>query len=639
MKGLTNLIELYSKQAGASLVLLVKFDGLENSVVSAFPESKFKEGELKKIFNESLKKVEFNTLDKLLANKNVKKCLEQQGFDQFRIDNICSDSDNNFELITFHDKDQESGVSSDNLELIKKSIAEFVQLQTEVKKKYIEPTSNINSVIYSTNATGSEYHFISESVKNIFGLQPDEIIKNRIKLLRTIQPEYFPDYNKFIKKLKKGEKASTEYKIVDLNGRRRFVRHYGFPILANGKVVRVVGVIEDITEEKNVFYRLEKAEEKFKMLLETSKELIISLDSFGYVSHVNKNGAKSLGQTPGEIIGKHFLELIEEKNKNEIANAFQKILSSEDQTNFEAMLVDKFEHEIVFEFIATPVSDEGVISGMVVVGQDVTKSRENEEKIKELNNKLVEANRIISIERDRAKQQITVLEEINKLKNDFISRVSHEFRTPLASIVGFAETLTSDEDLPEDMVAEFSTIILTEGKRLAKLINDVLDFSKVDAEDAKLNRTNIDIVSLLKKQIETFEIQAKEKLITLTKEIPEAEILIHADSEMVAKALSCIIENAIKFTNKDGRISIIAQDFLKEVEIAVNDTGVGISEEDIPHLFEKFSKFETNGLQSNGPGLGLAFVKRVVDLHHGLIQVKSELNKGSSFIIRLPKKK
>jgi signal transduction histidine kinase len=244
---------------------------------------------------------------------------------------------------------------------------------------------------------------------------------------------------------------------------------------------------------------------------------------------------------------------------------------------------------------------------------------------------------MISIEQDRAKQQITVLEELNRLKNEFISNVSHELRTPLASIVGFAETIVSDEDLPREMIEEFSNIILSEGKRLAKLINDILDFSNLETEKDTLEKTEFDIILVLKNLAKKWSKSAEEEGLTFSTEIPEAEIKIRADKERISNAISNLLSNAVKFTNKGGRVTLLARDFLKEVEIIVSDTGIGIPKEDIPKLFQKFSKVGRTGTQIPGAGFGLAMVKQIVDLHDGLVKVSSELNKGSTFIVKLPK--
>lgn len=518
-------------------------------------------------------------------------------------------------------------------------LAENILIRHDLMRKYQETTSNINTVLYSVSGDGSEYFFISENVKELLGYSSDEIKKNKISLLRKIVPDYFKGYSEFIKKLKSGISSSYEYQIINSKGEKKFIRQFGNPIIVDKKVVRVVGSINEITDEKTLLTKLEKSEEKFRLLVETANDLIILLNSFGYVSLVNKNGAMGLGFTPSELIGRHFLELIDENGKSDILNAFQKILSSERAINFEASLLDKFNHSCLFEFFATPIKDSGVISGMFAIGRDITTRRFQEEQVRELNNKLIEANRIISIERDRAKQKITVLEELNKLKNDFISRVSHELRTPLASIVGFAETIVYDEELPKEMISEFSKIILDEGKRLSKVIDDILDFSKLENSDAEMKKTDVNIILLLKNVFDKYEKSALEKKLVYTSKLPDAEIIVYADKDMLSKAFGALLENAIKFTKANGLVTLMLQDFLKESEIIISDTGVGISENEIPFLFDKFMKGKVNLPQNVGAGLGLAYVKQVIDLHHGLIQVRSELGKGTSFIIRLPKKK
>lgn len=512
-------------------------------------------------------------------------------------------------------------------------ITDFAEAEEVVK----ETTKNIESILYSTGPDATNFYFVSDAVKKLFGYLPEDIYNKRVIFLRKIYPEYIKDVRNFINTLSEGKRASVEYKFKDAYGQQKMVRHTGVPILKDGDVIRIVGVIYDITEEKRIIEELEKSEEKFRILIETANDLIFSLDSYGYFKLVNRSGALSLGYYSEDMIGKHFLEFIDENSKSDIAVAFQNILSSEEVTNFEAAFIDKFGTKLIFDIQARPTKKDDEITGMIAIGRDITERRKDEIKLKDLNSKLIEANRINQIERDRAKHQISVLEELNKLKNEFISNVSHELRTPLASIVGFAETMASDEDLPQEAIKEFNGIILTEGKRLAKFINEVLDFSKLETDKGALDISKFDIVPVLLDLFESHKEQAEEKGLTLSKEIPEAEIILHGDRTRIANSIGRLLSNSIKFTNKGGRITIIVQDFLKEVEIIVSDTGIGIAEKEIPNLFQKFKKVSRPGTQLPGAGFGLVTVKQIVDLHRGLIQVKSEVNKGTAFIIRLPK--
>lgn len=507
----------------------------------------------------------------------------------------------------------------------------------QVEDWFKETAQNIGSVLYSSNLDGTKYNFISDAASRIFGYESDDIQSNKVSLIRKINPKYIPDFKKFIEKLKLGENAFVEYQMKDGRNNDLFVRHTGFPIKENEKIVRVVGSISNVTDEIEYRNQLEKSEERFRLLIETAEDLIFTLDSNGYFVTVNTLGARSLGFSPDELIGKHFLEFVDEDNKSNVAVAFQEILKREELTSFEVRFIDKFEEILTFEINARNLKSDDETIGLIGFGRNVTERIKNESKLKELNAKLIEANRMISIEQDRTKQQLTVLEELNKLKNEFISNISHELRTPLASIVGFAETLVTDKDLPSEMVEEFSGIILSEGKRLARLINDILDFSKLETDTNALEKTNFDIILVLNELADRWSKTAKEEGLTFSSEIPETEIIINADKDRIQKAINNLLSNALKFTHKGGRVTLMARDFLKEIEIIISDTGVGIPKDDIPKLFQKFSKVGKTSTQIPGAGFGLTTVKQIVDLHGGLIKVSSELNKGSTFIVKLPK--
>lgn len=515
----------------------------------------------------------------------------------------------------------------------------FCDITKEVESEFAfkETASNISSVLYSTNADGSEYYFVTDAVRNLFGYSPEEVYSNKFLLLRTIEDADFKRFRDFINKLREGESSFVDYKMRDRFGKEHWVRHSGIPIIRNNDVVRIVGMINEITDEKVIQLKLQTSEERFRMLIDTADDLIFILNGFGYFSLVNENGAKALGYTPDEMLGKHFLEFIDKEDEPKIAEAFSKILSSNQVTTFEAAFLDRFDKGVTFEIHAKPLVSDGDVSGMISIGRNITDRKLDEQKIRDLNTKLVEANRIISIERERARHKISMLEELNKLKNDFISNISHELRTPLASVVGFAETIASDPDLPKDTLKEFSEIILSEGKRLAKLINDILEFSKLESGEEELKKETVLLLHLINEVIETFSIQLNEKQLHISREFPGNEITINGDRERLGQVFNNLVSNAVKFTNKGGRISVMVHDYGKEVEVTVTDTGIGIPEKDLPKLFQKFSKIYRPGAPVTGAGLGLARVKQIVELHKGVVRVKSEVDKGSTFIVRLPK--
>ncbi len=375
----------------------------------------------------------------------------------------------------------------------------------------------------------------------------------------------------------------------------------------------------------------------FHLFAEASSELVFTLDQSGVFTYINKYGLKQLKYSSDEVLGTHIFELITERYKSNVGDAFQKIISEKCETSFNAEIIPKVSLEQLYNIRFIPIFNNGELTQLLGVGTNLSNQNTEKKKNEELLAKLTEANRINLIEKDRAKQQINILSELNNLKNEFISNVSHELRTPLASIIGFSETILDDKNLTVDRAKEFSDVILTESKRLAKLINDVLDFSELENEKQHLEKNSINIIDVLSDCAKNYKNESVSKNITLTTKIPESEIIIYADKDRLKKAFNYVLSNAFKFTNENGRITLIAQEFLKEVEIVISDTGIGISEQKLPLLFDKFSKVKRIGNNLPGTGFGLVTVKQIIDLHKGFIRVKSEVDRGTSFIIRLPK--
>lgn len=452
-----------------------------------------------------------------------------------------------------------------------------------------------------------------------------------------IKAEFLKVYDEFIEQVKNQMGFEVEYQLRSNLGIEKSITQFALPFVDKMHEESIIGFIQNKTREKSLLAKLERVEENFETTVEITNHFFFMLDNNGHFNFINEVGAVTLGYLKKELMGKHFFEFIDDESKADVALVFQQILETDNRVFFNIKIVDRFLNKIDFEFTAKSIKENGKVLGMIGIGEDITNKVKSENKIKELNTKLLELNRLISIEKDRAKHQITVLEELNRLKNDFISNVSHELRTPLASIVGFAETIVSDKELPVEMIYEFSAIILEEGKRLAKLINDILDFSKLEGGNETINKQKFDLVKVVLDLIESYSKIAETNGLKINKQIPDAEIIINGDKERVTKVFANLLSNGIKFTKTGGLVTVVIQDFLKEVEVIVSDTGIGIAKEDLPKVFQKFSKINRPGLQLPGAGLGLSVVKQIVELHKGLIRIESELNKGTSIIIRLPK--
>lgn len=392
----------------------------------------------------------------------------------------------------------------------------------------------------------------------------------------------------------------------------------------------------NITYNTELVKKLGDWKDLFVGLVDVLKDLVFILDKEGRIVLINQYGASQLDYTPSELLYKHFTEIIDPVNLSQVNTSVTLALKNE-FAFFETQLIDKFEKPNKFQVNIKSIKDGNDVIGLMGVAKNVTLQRKFEDELSKLKPKLIEADRLISLERSRAANQKIMLEELNKMKSEFVSNISHELRTPLASIVGFSETIASDPNMPSEMRLEFNNIILNEGKRLAKLINDVLDLSRMETGRIALNRTKTNIVKLLKKLIDNTRHKLEEKKQILTYEIPFDEIIIEADEERLYQVFESILDNSIKFTDIHGRIRVILNNLYREVEITISDTGMGIPEKDIPYLFQKFYKVNRPNTDIPGAGMGLVFVKQIVDLHRGLINIQSEPDKGTTVLIKLLK--
>ena len=301
------------------------------------------------------------------------------------------------------------------------------------------------------------------------------------------------------------------------------------------------------------------------------------------------------------------------------------------------------------EYVATPGTMAGKITAMVILFRDITEKKMLED---------AEVARLAA-------------ETANRTKSDFLANMSHELRTPLNSIIGFSDVLQ------EQMVGELNvkqqeyvSYIITSGRHLLALINDILDLSKVEAGKMELDPSTFPLREVLNGALSMFKEKAMKHGLRMTIEIgPDADTEIEADERKLKQILFNLLSNAVKFTPDGGAVYVTArltQDEGREgtrgdeglagtkeksslvpasiasgrpssFEISVTDTGIGIRREDLSRLFHAFAQLENPYTKNyEGTGLGLALSKRLVELHGGRIRVESEEGKGSNFIFTIP---
>ena len=379
-------------------------------------------------------------------------------------------------------------------------------------------------------------------------------------------------------------------------------------------------------------------EEKFYTLIKTSPDLIFILDHLGKINLINRTGKDILGYSPEELKGKHFLDLVDREDISEVTKSLNRAISNNKQLKFKTHLYSQSGQVFPFEFSCSTVMGNGKVFGLIGIGKNLTEMIKYETELKKLKPKLVEHERLLNLERARFEPQKSVVDELNRLKHDFISSVSHEFRTTLASIIGFSETIESDSDLSESMKKEFNRVIMSEGKRLSKLINYLLDNSSLEDRLVLINKSEVEVIKLAQSVINANYESAYIKKITVTFEHPSEEIVIEADRENLYQVINALLNNAIRFTGELGRVKFLVNNLYNEVEIVISDTGIGIPERDQPYLFQRFFRVSRRMSDIPSIGVGLVFVKQIIDSHKGLITVQSEVGSGTTFAVKLPKR-
>jgi len=232
---------------------------------------------------------------------------------------------------------------------------------------------------------------------------------------------------------------------------------------------------------------------------------------------------------------------------------------------------------------------------------------------------------------------ITALRKLERVRRDFVANVSHEFKTPLTAIQGFAETLLAGAmDDPQNRV-RFLQIILEHSRRLARLTDDLLELSKMDADRLDLELDRLNVTQFVQSCIDTTQRSAGEKNLHISVNLKTSLPDIAADRRRLAEVLQNLLDNAVQYTPSGGRITVSASSDGDEVEFTVSDTGIGIPKVDQPRIFERFYRVDVaRSREVGGTGLGLSIAKHLVEAHGGRIWVESEVGHGSQFHFTVP---
>jgi PAS domain S-box-containing protein len=483
----------------------------------------------------------------------------------------------------------------------RKRVEETLQ-ETNLFLQNILDSSFAISIVY-TDLAGNILYW-NKGAENIFGYTTQDIIgRHKAEIL---YPENDEETKKKIEEIKSfivanKQGTSCEVREVTKDGGTLWVNLNLTPRFdEDGQVVGILGIGQDITERKRMEEMLLNAAQEWRTTFDGISDVLCLIDTERKIIRCNKAMTNLLKKSFTDIIGHSCCQLVHGTSEPFEGCPFERVRKTH---NSEVVILQRGAQW--FRITVDPLlNEDGNLIGGVHIMSDITKEK-----------------------------------EIDKVKSELISNVSHELRTPLSTIkegiaLVFDGALGPIQEGQKDMLARVKNNI----DRLARLINDLLDISKIEAGRLELQKSSVNITALAKEVCSSFQNPVKNKNIQLRNRMKKDVPPLYVDPDRISQVLTNLIANSIKFTPENGRIELAIKDEEREVEISVMDTGIGIARENIAGLFDRFAQFNrVYGPGERGTGLGLAISKEIVEMHGGKIWVESEVGKGSIFRLRLPR--
>jgi PAS domain S-box-containing protein len=385
--------------------------------------------------------------------------------------------------------------------------------------------------------------------------------------------------------------------------------------------------------------KLSESEQRWSTTLECISDGVIATDLSGLVTFMNSEAEGITGFQKEECLKMplaDFFITLEEKSGRKEKNPVSQILGNHSPNKvISTILINKEGKRIPIEHSASIVQHaDGKRAGVVLIFRDISERKLAEDLLKNHGIYLEQEIKKRTKELERAKLQA---ESADRFKSAFLANMSHEIRTPLNSIIGFSGVLLKGFPGPlnEEQKKQIG-FILSSGKHLLSLINDILDLSKIEAGQMQINYEIFDIYELLDEIVMLQRPAALDKGLILNLDCQFHSFQLKSDRQRLKQIIINLVNNAIKFTDQ-GSVNITCQKVEDNILMSVQDTGVGISKDEIKKLFHPFVQIENNSIKKNeGTGLGLSICKRLIELLKGRISVESQFGKGSEFKIELP---
>ena len=469
--------------------------------------------------------------------------------------------------------------------------------------------------------------YANQRMAEINGYSSEEILNWQPKEhLKTLSKESLPFALEQKRRQKSGlsdVRSQFQLQIIKKSGEKLWIENFTTPIHFKGRSANLVTFF-DITDKVETEQKLKESEQRYRGLYEDAPYAYFTLKPDKSIKSCNQAAVELLGYNKEEFQNMMVFDLYNNSPEGlqKAKGVFKKFLEGKKNQDVELQMKHKNGNMIWVSLTVKPVMDkEGQIIESRLLVKNITERKRTEELIIEENQKLA---------------------ELNKIKKNLITRVSHELKTPLNSISSSIHILMNFyQDRMDKEILEFNYIISKGCERLKKLIEDLMDISKLDHSKIILKKKEGDIVGTLLSCVSEIKLMANQRNLNIINDLPKV-FFIAFDELRIEQVFINILSNAVKFTPPNGSIFISLKENYKDIEISVKDTGIGLTKDEMKHLFKRFGKIERYGEQMEvdieGSGLGLYIAKQIIELHSGDIIVESEgRNKGSIFTIRLNK--
>ncbi len=514
---------------------------------------------------------------------------------------------------------------------------EIIQEQEEkirdTQERYI---ALFNRSIFGVFVTDLEGNFldVNETALDLLGYTKEDIPS--IELSSMFTEDQLPEALKRMEEVKRGgrTKESSAYRLRRKDGRFAWVEIEACLIRRRGRPYGIQGIIRDITERKEAEEALRESEQKYRTVVEAAPESIVVVDMDGRIRSCNPATETLTGYRPEELEGKYIHELltIDPEEMSRVTKFFEDLVLGKDAETFELENIRKDGTKHWTSVNLGLLRSGGEVSGILVISRDLTERKRMEEDLRERTADLEKANEELKV--------------LDSMKDSFLSSVSHELRTPLTSIRSFSEILLRYDQEDLDTRKEFLGIINSESERLTRLINDVLDLSRIEAGGMVWNDELVAFEQVILDILPAHQKLLEEKSLRLVLDLPPDLPPVLADRDRMQQVVTNLLANAIKFSLEGGEIRIRAEAFEGRrseessswIRVRLSDQGIGIDEKDFDVVFDKFRQVSTDTMKNKpqGTGLGLHICKDIILHYRGNIWVESEQGKGSTFCFTLP---